>query len=161
LPSRVRLGLLHRGPDATIAQAQIEPVSPFDGRDGGHGIAAIVEDRDQWLLTVTENGYGKRTAINDYRIQSRNGKGLIDIKTNERNGAVSAINAVSAGHNLVLMSEAGKILRTRVDDVSIVGRNTMGVQVMDLDAGDRVAAVDVLESIEGGSETTAESDRDE
>jgi DNA gyrase subunit A len=110
------------------------------------GIAATVEGREQWLLTVTQNGYGKRTDIDDYRVQSRNGKGLIDIKTNERNGTVSAINGVSDGDNLVLMSENGKILRTRVSDVSLVGRNTMGVQVMDLDAGDRVAAVDVLET---------------
>ena len=125
------------------------------------GIAATVEGREQWLLTVTENGYGKRTDIDDYRVQSRNGKGLIDIKTNERNGPVSAINGVSDGDNLIVMSEGGKILRTRVSDISLVGRNTMGVRVMDLDAGDRVATVDVLEETPGTETGTTADDEAE
>ncbi len=135
----------------------------LEGDDRVAGIAAIVEGRDQWLLTVTENGYGKRTDIDDYRVQSRNGKGLIDIKTNERNGASCAINAVSGGDHLLVMSEDGQIVRTRVDDVSVVGRNTMGVRVMDLDGDDHVATVDVLEPTvnEGGDVDATDSEADE
>ncbi|MFB6096407.1 MAG: DNA gyrase subunit A [Haloferacaceae archaeon] len=122
------------------------------GDDRVAGVAAVDETRDDWLLTVTQNGFGKRTEIGDYRVQSRNGKGLIDIKTEERNGASCAIDAVRAGDDLLVMSEDGQIIRTRVDDVSVVGRNTMGVRVMDLDAGDHVASVDVVPAEKVGDE---------
>ena len=116
----------------------------LEGDDRVAGLAAIDESRHNWVLTVTENGYGKRTALDEYRVQSRNGKGLIDIKTDERNGAVCALETVTRGDHLFAMSEDGQIMRTPVGDVSTIGRNTMGVTVMDLDAGDHVAAVDVL-----------------
>ena len=104
----------------------------------------VVADDDHDLLTLTENGYGKRTPMADYRTQSRYGKGLKDIKTNERNGRVTAIEAVTADDDLVVMSQGGQIIRTRVGDISAVGRNTMGVRVMQLDDGDHVACLDVL-----------------
>ena len=108
------------------------------------GLAAVDETAHDWLLTVTENGYGKRTDIDAYRRQSRNGKGLVDIKTVERNGPTCAVETVGPGDHLILMSERGQIVRTPVEDVSTIGRNTMGVIVMDLEEGDRVAAVDVV-----------------
>ncbi|RQG91424.1 DNA gyrase subunit A [Natrarchaeobius halalkaliphilus] len=109
---------------------------------------------DRALLTVTQNGYGKRTLLSEYRTQSRYGKGLIDIKTGDRNGSVTAAKAVSADDQLVMMSERGQIIRTRVDEISTVGRNTMGVIVMEVDADDAVASVDVIpaESLESGAE---------
>jgi len=113
------------------------------------GLAAVDPDEHSWVLTVTDNGYGKRTAIDAYRQQSRYGKGLIDIKTNERNGAACAIDAVSAGDHLVAMSEDGQIVRTPVEGISTVGRNTMGVIVMDLDTGDSVASVAVIPADRG------------
>ncbi|EJN61190.1 DNA gyrase subunit A [Halogranum rubrum] len=113
------------------------------GDDKVAGVGAV-GDHHQWLLTVTKNGYGKRTDIGNYRTQSRNGKGLIDIKTVKRNGPTCAIETVAPGDHLVAMSESGQIMRTRVDEISTVGRNTMGVIVMDLDDGDHVAAVDVV-----------------
>ncbi len=96
------------------------------------------------LLTVTRRGYGKRTKLDEYRAQSRNGKGLIDIKTGERNGPVTEIKTVIDDDHLVLMSERGQIMRIRAADISEVGRNTMGVTVMDVDDDDRVASVDVV-----------------
>jgi len=95
------------------------------------------------VLTVTEQGYGKRTDIAQYRRQSRNGKGLIDIKTNDRNGEVCELETVGPDDHLFVMSGDGQILRTPVEDLSVVGRNTMGVIVMDLDPDDTVASVDV------------------
>ena len=116
----------------------------LEGDDEVAAVAGIDPVHNSWLLTVTENGYGKRSNLDAYRTQSRNGKGLIDIKTNERNGHVSALEAVGPGDHLVVMSEQGQIMRTPVEDLSIVGRNTMGVIVMDTEEGDRVAAVDVV-----------------
>jgi DNA gyrase subunit A len=116
----------------------------LEGSDHVVGLAAVDPDAHDWVLTITHNGYGKRTAIDAYRQQSRYGKGLIDIKTNDRNGPACAIDAVAAGDHLVVMSEDGQVMRTPVEDVSTVGRNTMGVIVMDLDAGDSVASVAVL-----------------
>ncbi|AFZ71446.1 DNA gyrase subunit A [Natronobacterium gregoryi] len=108
-------------------------------------VAANGDDGDgQALLTVTRNGYGKRTPIEEYSTQSRYGKGLIDIKTEGRNGPVTAIKAVSEDDHLVLMSEDGQIVRTRVDEVSTVGRNTMGVIVMQVEGDDAVASVDEI-----------------
>ena len=118
----------------------------LEGDDEVAAVAGIDEERSSWLLTVTENGYGKRSDLDAYRVQSRNGKGLIDIKTNDRNGFVTALDAVGPGDHLVTMSEAGQIMRCPVEDLSIVGRNTMGVTVMDLADGDRVAAVDVVDA---------------
>ncbi|MDF9746786.1 DNA gyrase subunit A [Natrinema salsiterrestre] len=110
--------------------------------DAVAGLVATDEGDERALLTVTENGYGKRTLLAEYRTQSRYGKGLIDIKTGERNGPVTAVKAVADDDQLVLMSERGQIVRTRVDEISTVGRNTMGVIVMEVEDGDAVAAVD-------------------
>ncbi|WP_049987414.1 DNA gyrase subunit A [Halobellus rufus] len=129
----------------------------LEGDDEVAALAAIDPDRHQWVLTVTENGYGKRTDIDEYRRQSRNGKGLIDIKTNERNGHVCELETVGPDDHLFVMSGDGQILRTPVEDLSTVGRNTMGVIVMDLDAGDSVTSVDV-HSAGADAETAANAD---
>jgi DNA gyrase subunit A len=132
----------------------------LEGDDRVAGLVAADEDDNRDLLTVTKNGYGKRTALSEYRRQSRYGKGLIDIKTDERNGEVCSLNAVAEGDGLVIMSESGQIMRTHVDEVSEVGRNTKGVVVMRLKDGDRVAGVDVVDNTgddgEAGSEDAAD-----
>jgi len=122
--------------------------------DAVAGLVATDEDDGQALLTVTENGYGKRTPLAEYSTQSRYGKGLIDIKTGDRNGPVTAVKAVDPDDGLVMMSERGQIVRTRVDEISTVGRNTMGVIVMDVEDGDAVASVDVIPA------ATADGDAD-
>ncbi len=125
--------------------------------DAVAGLASAAEDDDNALLTVTKNGYGKRTLLSAYRTQSRYGKGLIDIKTNERNGPVTAIEAVTEDDELVLMSERGQIMRTRAGEISTVGRNTMGVTLMDVDTDDAVASVDVIPaSLEDDADTVAD-----
>ncbi len=122
-------------------------VHGIDLEDGDRvtGVTAVGAD-SRWTLTVTKNGYGKRTDIDQYRVQSRNGKGLIDIKTDDRNGHVCSIETVCPGDHLVAMTEAGQIMRTPVEDVSVVGRNTMGVIVMSIESEDRLANVDVVPS---------------
>ena len=116
----------------------------LEGDDEVAGLVAVESDDDRDLLTVTKNGYGKRTPLSEYRQQSRYGKGLIDIKTDDRNGPVCSIETVSPDHELVIMTESGQIMRTHVEEVSAVGRNTKGVVVMSLEDDDHVAGVDVV-----------------
>ena len=120
------------------------------------GVAAVDPDRHDWVLTVTENGYGKRSNLAEYRPQSRNGMGLVDIKTGDRNGETVAIEAVSYGDHLVAMSADGQIVRTRVEEVSTVSRNTMGVIVMDLDPDDEVASVDIVPEVAHADESESD-----
>ncbi|OYR38827.1 DNA gyrase subunit A [Halorubrum sp. Ib24] len=125
--------------------------------DAVAGVAAIDDAYHNWVLTVTENGYGKRSDLDEYRLQSRNGKGLIDIKTGDRNGEVVAIEAVTYGDHLVAMSGDGQIMRTRVEEISTVSRNTKGVIVMNLDPDDEVASVDIVpKSVYADAEAAAD-----
>ena len=124
----------------------------LEDTDAVAALAAVDDDQDDWVLTVTEHGYGKRTDIDRYRQQSRNGKGLIDIKTNERNGHVCEVETVGISDELFMMSRKGQILRTPVNDISTVGRNTMGVIVMDLEDTDTVASVDTHTRTDDSSE---------
>ncbi|WP_336338253.1 DNA gyrase subunit A [Haloarcula brevis] len=116
----------------------------LQGDDRVAGMVATDDDDPRSLLTVTEHGFGKRTKLDEYRTQSRYGKGLIDIKTDDRNGRVSTAKAVTDEDHLVIMSETGQIMRIRAGDVSQVGRNTKGVTIMELDDDDRVASVTVV-----------------
>jgi DNA gyrase subunit A len=84
------------------------------------------------LFTMTENGYGKRTAIEEYRLTHRGGKGVIDIKTGDRNGNVVAVLQVTDADQVMIITNKGTLIRSRVADVSIIGRNTQGVRVMAL-----------------------------
>jgi DNA gyrase subunit A len=115
----------------------------LEGDDHVAGIAAAEPDDDRTMLTVTENGYGKRTELSEYRKQSRNGKGLVDVKTGERNGNVVSIDTVADDDELVAMSVMGQIIRMPVAEISTYGRNTKGVKVMDVEEADEVAAVSV------------------
>src|SRR5512136_252216 len=104
---------------------------------------AIVNEQftSSTLFTVTENGFGKRTELGEYRRQSRGGKGVITIKTTERNGCVVDIKQVTDDNDLMLISDQGKIIRFRVADFSIIGRNTQGVRLMVTEENERIVAV--------------------
>jgi DNA gyrase subunit A len=135
----------------------------LQGEDRVAAMVAVDDDDHRALLTVTENGFGKRTLVSEYRTQSRYGKGLIDIETDERNGKTVTTKSVADEDQLVVMSRSGQIMRTRVSDISTQGRNTMGVIVMRLEEGDAVASVEVLPgggADADGEEDTAESEGD-
>ncbi len=111
------------------------------------GLVRVIDDAD--LLTVTENGYGKRTAMEEYlvrseggavRPQSRGGKGRRDIRTTERNGKVVSIRCLEFGESVILVSIGGMLVRIPGDSISQIGRNTMGVRLVNLKAGDTVVA---------------------
>jgi DNA gyrase subunit A len=116
--------------------------------------AEKVGDEGITLLTVCENGYGKRTEIAEYRSQNRGGKGLIDIQTEGRNGPVIESIAVNNGSGLMLITSGGKIIRTGAAAVSVIGRNTRGVKLIDLDEAEKVVAVAPAPLDTNGSEET-------
>ena len=93
------------------------------------------------MLTVTRNGYGKRTELGEYRLQSRGGKGLINIKTSERNGPVVGVKFLRADEQVMLITEKGMIIRLNTADISTIGRNTQGVRLIQLEEGDHLVSV--------------------
>jgi DNA gyrase subunit A len=93
------------------------------------------------VLTVAENGYGKRTDIAEYRVQARGGKGIITMKATERTGGVIGVQQVTDDDNLMLVTSTGKIIRLRVGDIRMIGRNTQGVRLIDIEEGERVVSL--------------------
>ena len=109
--------------------------------DGDEIVGMQMASQGESLLIVTENGLGKRTAIEEFRIQSRGGKGLKCYKITERTGYVVGVKAVNDDHEVMLITDAGIIIQIRANDVSKLGRITMGVKVMNLDDGVKVATI--------------------
>jgi DNA gyrase subunit A len=93
------------------------------------------------LLTITENGYGKRTKVEDYRLINRGGKGVINIKTSDRNGKVVAVKSVSDKDDLIFVTKNGILIRTAAKDISTIGRNTQGLRLMRMGPGDKVISI--------------------
>jgi DNA gyrase subunit A len=122
-------------------------------------VAMVVAEDDASLLTMCENGYGKRTSLDDYRSQKRGGIGLINIKTSERNGKVVTLMAVADQDDLMMISAGGIIIRTGLEQVRAIGRNTQGVRLIKLGEGDKlVAAEKIITEISNGNgdETSSE-----
>lgn len=112
----------------------------------GHSmISLIIPQAEGKLLTVSENGYGKRTRIEDFPTKGRGGKGLIAMSTSERNGNMVGAVQVFEGDELMLISNQGTLVRTRTDEVSILGRNTQGVRVIRTKGGERLVGVQRIE----------------
>jgi len=110
----------------------------------------VIAQEGASLLTVCENGYGKRTSLDDYRPQGRGGLGLINIKTTERNGKVVALKAVQENDGLMMITATGIIIRTGLDEVREIGRNTQGVRLIKISEGDKlVAAAKIAPEEEG------------
>jgi len=106
------------------------------------------------ILSVTENAYGKRTDVDEYRLQTRGGKGVINVKTTERNGKVVSIMLVTESSEVMVISQFGKILRTDTEQIRAAGRSTQGVRLLNLESGDRVAAAVVIPEEEDTAEPT-------
>ena len=126
------------------------------------GMETITPDSTTSILTITEGGYGKRTPVGEYRVQGRGGKGIISVKTTERNGLAIGFLQVRDDDEIMLMAAQGKVLRCKVDDIREIGRNTQGVRILDLDGeGDRVVGVarlaEVVEREDVPSDNTPEA----
>ena len=104
-------------------------------------VGLILADEKTTVLTVCENGYGKRTAVGEYRLTNRGGKGVINIKTTERNGKVIAVVEAHDDDEMMIMTERGMVIRCPMANVRTIGRNTQGVRVITLDEGDRAVVV--------------------
>jgi DNA gyrase subunit A len=105
---------------------------------------------DASLLVATQNGYGKRSPITEYRITGRGGKGIITMKVTEKTGPVMGVVQVFADDEVMLVTDRGRLIRLRVSDIRIVGRNTQGVKLLDVDDGERVVSIArVLEADNG------------
>jgi DNA gyrase subunit A len=113
-------------------------------RDDDQVIGMVIAEEGASLLTVCENGYGKRTELADYRPQGRGGIGLINIKTTERNGRVVTMKAVHDDDELMMITANGMIVRTGLEEVRAIGRNTAGVRMISLNEGDKLVAAERL-----------------
>jgi DNA gyrase subunit A len=116
-------------------------------------IGMVVVRRDATLLVVSEKGYGKRSELSDYRVQKRGGKGIITLKKTDKTGSIVALKEVIPDDELMMITRHGVIIRLPVDGIRVIGRNTQGVKVMNLDSGDTVVDVArVVKEDEGGTE---------
>ncbi|PIE56189.1 MAG: DNA gyrase subunit A [Desulfobulbus propionicus] len=104
----------------------------------------VISSEETSLLTVTENGYGKRTAVKEHPLQNRGGKGVVAIKTSSRNGDVIGVVAVEEDDQVMLIANSGKVIRMPLDTVRIIGRNTQGVRLINLDDEERVVGLSML-----------------
>jgi DNA gyrase subunit A len=121
--------------------------------DGQELIALIVVGEGH-ILTASEHGYGKRTPLEDFPVHGRGGQGVIALQTTDRNGATVGAVQVTPGQELMLISSTGTLVRTPVDEVSIVGRNTQGVRLIRLAEGERLTGIEQIdESLEGAPGT--------
>ncbi|CAG0943167.1 DNA gyrase subunit A [Gammaproteobacteria bacterium] len=115
----------------------------------GHEVIALMIVADGTILTATENGFGKRTRVDEFPLQGRGGQGVIGIQTSERNGRMVGAIQVEPGDDVVLISSVGTLVRTPVDEISEQGRNTQGVRLIRLDEGERLVGLERIIALSG------------
>jgi DNA gyrase subunit A len=124
--------------------------------DEGDEVVALDQvEAGATLLAVSENGYGKRTEMDEYRLTRRGGKGIITMKTTPKTGRVIGVRMVTDDDQIMLVTSGGKVIRLRVNEIRVIGRNTQGVRLIDLEDGEKVASIARL------AEREDEADRDE
>ena len=116
-------------------------VKGIELQEGDEVVSMEVLEEGAAILTVTEKGFGKRTALEEYPRQGRGGKGVITIKTTDRNGHVSGTVQVTERDEVMIVTSAGTLIRTRAVEISVIGRNTQGVKLIAVEEGDRVVSV--------------------
>jgi DNA gyrase subunit A len=125
---------------------QARGVRGIDLEDKDYLVGMTVSEDEGLILSVTVNGYGKRTPVREYRLQSRGGKGVINVKTTEKNGAVVAIMKVDDESEVMLITAQGKVIRLEASRIRAAGRSTQGVKLIDLGEDDQVAAASLITS---------------
>jgi DNA gyrase subunit A len=128
-----------------------------DLEEGDQIIGMEVCDPGASILTITENGFGKRTQLEEYRLIRRGGKGVITIKTTERNGKAVAILLVTEAHDIMLITDRGMLIRSSAEDIRMAGRNTQGVRLIAVDEGEKVVGAAKIAEREEGENGGADS----
>lgn len=120
-------------------------VRGMDLDDGDLVVGMEIINKDlPTLLSITSRGYGKRTATEEYRIQSRGGKGIILMKTTDKTGDIVGIKQVGDQHELMVVTDKGQTIRTRISEISVIGRATQGVRIINVDANEQVVSIEAL-----------------
>jgi DNA gyrase subunit A len=123
--------------------------------NGDYVVSMVVVKRQTSLLSVTEKGFGKRSEISEYRITNRGGKGVINMKTTDRVGNVLAVKEVVDKDGLMIITQKGIVIRQDIKSIKVIGRNTQGVKLINLDEGDKVT--DVARIISENGETNGDT----
>jgi DNA gyrase subunit A len=164
----ISMSILHRVGTVQEEREAYLRFAPWKGdKQGECSLAqdrlAELADKEQFILTVTENGYGKRSSAYEYRRTNRGGQGITNIDTSERNGRVVASFPAHQGEQLMLVTNQGKMIRTTVGDIRVMGRNTQGVTIFRVADGERVVSVAKIDEsdeeeieIESGDEIAPE-----
>lgn len=124
--------------------------------DGVRLIAMIVPNKEAAILMATQNGYGKRTLTDDFPLQGRGGQGVIAIQTSDRNGDMVGAQQVKELDEVMLITDRGTLVRTRVQEISVIGRNTQGVRLMNLSEGELLSAIQAIEDVPKTDETASQ-----
>jgi DNA gyrase subunit A len=166
----ISMSILHRAGTTQEEREAYLRFAPWKGeKDGECSLAADrlaeMAEKEQFILTITENGYGKRSSAYEYRRTNRGGQGITNIDTSPRNGCVVASFPARQGEALMLVTDQGKMIRTTVADIRIAGRNTMGVTIFKVAQNEHVVSVAKIEEseeeeieLEGGDEIAPTED---
>ena len=146
----ISMSILHRVGTSQEEREAYLRFAPWKGEKEGecslsHERIAELDDKEQFILTITENGYGKRSSAYEYRRTNRGGQGITNIDTSERNGCVVASFPARPGEQLMLVTDQGKMIRTTVGDIRIAGRNTQGVTIFRVADNEHVVSVAKIE----------------
>ncbi len=122
-------------------------------KDGDQVVSVVIAHSDTPILTATEQGYGKRTQLAEYRLQTRGGSGVISIKTSSRNGKVIGAIQTTDADEMMLISNKGTLVRTKASDVSIIGRNAQGVRLIKIASGEKLVSIAKIAEVHMSTET--------
>jgi len=128
-------------------------------RDDDYVVSVVAVDGDEQMLSVTSNGFGKQTPLSEYRVTSRGGKGVINIKTTDKNGKVVAVMPVAKESELLIINTAGKLIRLEAEKIRATGRSAQGVKLIDTTSGDLVASASLVEQQSGQVAEDAEAEK--
>jgi len=124
-------------------------------REGDCVVGAGIKEPEKQVLVITENGYGKRTPTEEYKEQTRGGIGLKTINITDKTGLMNGILVVDGTEDIMIISDAGVVIRTRVDEISVFGRDTQGVRLMKIEEGTKVVCVEKIVEEEEEDEADA------
>lgn len=152
------------GKSIRFAESDVRPmgrtargVRGIELSEGDRVVSLDLIDPDACMLSVSEFGYGKQTEASEYRVQSRGGKGIITIKTTERNGSVVSALQVKEKDEVMIMTSGGKLIRMKVSEISVIGRNTQGMRLISLDENEKVSSVARIVAEDDEDEKASES----